>query len=125
MNSKIALALILIPLGGVFVLTKSTLAAEASSLVFDSRHASVPVLVADRYDDQYHDRNDRDDDRDDRHNDRYDEHRVSNREEYRREIRREIRQEGVRRVWIPGHWEAGFLGIGRRWVEGHWEERQF
>lgn len=28
-----------------------------------------------------------------------------------------------RRVWVPGHYESGFLGIGRRWVEGRWEYR--
>jgi hypothetical protein len=28
-----------------------------------------------------------------------------------------------RRVWVPGHYESGLLGIGRRWVEGRWEYR--
>lgn len=32
-------------------------------------------------------------------------------------------RQNIRRVWIPGHYERGFLGIGRRWVEGHWETR--
>lgn len=44
---------------------------------------------------------------------------------YRNDPHRQVeyrRQEGIR-VWIPGHWEPGFLGIGRRWVEGHWEVR--
>ena len=47
---------------------------------------------------------------------------ASRRDEIRRdEIRRaEIRRDAPRRVWIPGHWESGFLGIGRKWVEGHW-----
>ncbi|BAU11934.1 hypothetical protein LEP3755_24580 [Leptolyngbya sp. NIES-3755] len=52
-------------------------------------------------------------------------------EDLRREqIRREEaqrnqdrRREVTRRVWIPGHYEPGFLGIGRKWVEGHWEQR--
>jgi hypothetical protein len=33
-----------------------------------------------------------------------------------------IRQ-NQRRVWIPGHYKPGFLGIGRKWVEGYWEYR--
>ena len=27
------------------------------------------------------------------------------------------------RVWIPRHWQPGFLGIGGHWVEGHWAYR--
>ena len=33
------------------------------------------------------------------------------------------RRDQQRRIWIPSHWESGFLGIGRRWVEGHYENR--
>ncbi len=38
----------------------------------------------------------------------------------RRDI--EIRHD-ERRVWIPGHYQPGFLGIFRVWVDGHWERR--
>lgn len=50
--------------------------------------------------------------------------RVEIRQPVRRvEIRQPVRRVEPRRVWIPGHWEPGFLGIGRKWVEGHWENR--
>ena len=121
MNPKIAVALILIPLGGAFVSAKSASAAEGGALTVGSTYPSTPVvvaqqeIVAQRYDNNRYDNN--------RWNDRRDV-RQDIRRDVRQDIRQDLRRNQVRRVWIPGHWEPGFLGIGRKWVEGHWEERR-
>jgi hypothetical protein len=80
---------------------------------------------------------------DQRHNDQWNrdqQESIRHEESQQNEIRRDhIRQDQLRqgelrqdqdhwnqnrrddqRVWIPGHYESGFLGIGRRWVEGYW-----
>lgn len=142
MNKKIA-ALFLLPLGAVSLLPKSALATEATSFSPVSPSSASSVLVAQKYgappvsiqreindnrQDRWDDRQDRWDDRRDRWNDHWDDRRDrwDNRRDRwndRRDRWDDYRQES-RRVWIPGHWEAGFLGIGRRWVDGHWEYRR-
>ena len=56
-------------------------------------------------------------DRDWRNDRRYDSDRRSN------DWRNSNQQNSRNRVWIPGHWERGFLGIGRKWVAGHYDDR--
>lgn len=113
MNYKLVVAAILLPMSFTPLLTKSVSAAEPK---LEANSSST--IVAQRYD-------------------YYPQGRLQNnrrdirQEELRREqIRREEaqrnqerRREMTRRVWIPGHYESGFLGIGRKWVAGHWEER--
>ena len=98
MNRKIAAMLLTLPIGALTVLSQSANAAERTSLAAERQS---PIVIAQRYDDQ-RDRNQND----------------NRREAIRRE---EARRE--QRVWVPGHWEHGFLGIGRKWVGGHWEKR--
>ena len=112
MNRQIAVALLALPLsalpiGAATLLSQPATAAE-SRLPVAVRQA--PTVVAQRYDNNGRDQN----------NDRREEAR---REEARREEARREEARRDRRVWIPGHWESGFLGIGRKWVEGHWETR--
>lgn len=114
MNSKIALALVVLPVSMIAV-AKSASAAEVPSI-----EGSRSVTIAQRYDDRY-DRYDRNADRQEaiqRDQARID---ALRRNEIRQ--RQAIRRDEARRVWIPGHYESGFLGIGRHWVEGHWENR--
>ena len=61
--------------------------------------SSTPFVVADRYDWRDNDYHRYDTERHDHDNWRRDEH---------------------HRVWIPGHWDNGFLGIGRHWIPGHY-----
>lgn len=106
MTSKIAAVLFLLPIGVASLLPKSASAAEMTSLQNNSNHLSSSVIVAQKYGAPYSwQRNDR--------RDRWDNRRDNDRDNDRRYE--------VRRVWVPGHWESGFLGIGRRWVEGRWE----
>ncbi len=100
MNCKIAAALVALPVGALSFLPQSASAAEIQV----SSTRSQPLVVAQRYDDR----------RD------FDQRTRARREEFRRN---EFRRDEHRRVWIPGHWESGFLGIGRKWVAGHWETR--
>jgi hypothetical protein len=116
MNRKITVALFALPVGAIALLVKPASAAE---LTVSSGVSQKPLLVAQQYNGR------RDYDQRD-----YDQREAARRDEARRdEARREaLQREAARhqvskRVWIPGHWEAGFLGIGRKWVEGHWEER--
>ncbi|MBW4520333.1 MAG: hypothetical protein KME16_11610 [Scytolyngbya sp. HA4215-MV1] len=121
MNYKIAAAVWVIPMGLASSLARPVSAAESN---FSPVVSQSPAVVAQRYDDRR--------DRDPRNNDRGEATRresaqreAAQREAARREqIRREQdRRQSNQRVWIPGHYEAGFLGIGRKWVAGHWEER--
>lgn len=89
----------------------------SAGVVVRESNVRYPVVVIDRPD--YSDRrgyDNRNDDRRDYNNDRrgYDN---------RNDRRDNRRWENQRRVWIPGHWERGFLGIGRKWVAGHYEYR--
>ncbi len=109
MNRKIVIALLALPISVAPLVAKSAFAADAA---FSSN--TKPIVVAQRYDDRWD-------------NDRREEARraEARRAEVRREEarREEARRESSRRVWIPAHWESGFLGIGRKWVAGHWETR--
>jgi hypothetical protein len=123
MKREIATAMLMLPIGMITLLPKSALATERS---FSSERSQV-IIVADqdnnrRYDDRW-DNNRRYDDRWD-NNRRYDNRWDNNRRSDNWRNNQYYEQYGNRRVWIPGHWERGFLGIGRRWVEGHWEYRR-
>jgi hypothetical protein len=126
MNRKITVALFALPVGAIALLIKPASAAEVT---FSSEVSQTPVLVAQQYNGR-RDYDQRDYDQRDYDQRDYDQREAARREAVRRdEARREaIQREAARRqvskrVWIPGHWESGFLGIGRKWVEGHWEER--
>jgi hypothetical protein len=99
MNRKITAAIIALPVGVISSLTQSVAAAEIYFPPAVSR-----VDVAQRYD----------------NNRGYAPRAGERQEQYRRY---DSRRDAHRRVWIPGHWESGFLGIGRKWVEGRWENR--
>lgn len=118
MNRQIAIAIVAFPVAIMSVLAKS---ASAIELPFVSEVSRASVVVAQQYND-YDGRRDRNSEAVRREEARREEGR---REEARREEarREEGRRDAPRRVWIPGHWEPGFLGIGRKWVEGHWEDR--
>ncbi len=118
MNRKIALATLVLPVG-MIAFAKSASAAKVRSVEV----SQAPMTIAQRYDDQRID---------ERIDQRIELRREAiQREQARREaLRRDeirqreaIRRDQARRVWIPGHYEPGFLGIGRKWVEGHWENR--
>lgn len=82
--------------------------------------ASAAFVVADRdHPDQRYDgqRN-----QDQRRNDPQQRDRNSGRDRYDGRDRDSGRDQH-RRVWVPGHWDTGFLGIGRHWVPGHDENR--
>ena len=127
MKRLIVIALLALPMGAFCSLAK-----PASAAVPFSPALSQGTVVAQRYDDHYDaDRRDhrqddrRDDHQDDRREYRQDDHQ-DDRREYRRDDRSEYRRDDRRdehRVWIPRHWQSGFLGIGGHWVEGHWEDR--
>ncbi len=72
---------------------------------------------SDRRDRDWRDRDSDRRDRDWRNDRRYDSDRRSN------DWRNSNQQNSRNRVWIPGHWERGFLGIGRKWVAGHYDDR--
>lgn len=112
MNRKITVALFALPVGAIALLVKPASAAEVA---VSSGVSQRPVLVAQQYNNGRRDYDQRD----------YDQREAARREEARREAmqREAARHQVSKRVWIPGHWESGFLGIGRKWVEGHWEER--
>ena len=98
MNRKLAVLVFVLPFGASFLLAKSGSAAEVAYQL------NAPVLVvAQRYDNSQN----------------YDRRDEVRRDEFRRD---EFRH--ADRVWIPGHYERGFLGLVRRWVEGHWEVRR-
>ncbi len=119
--------MLVLPIGMLTLLPKTALAVEKIS----SHNANQAILIADRDHDSWdNDRWDNDhrdhDRRDDRwdNNRRYDNRWDNNRRSDNWRNDRYYEQYGNRRVWIPAHWEPGFLGIGRRWVEGHWEYRR-
>lgn len=125
MNYKLAIAAIVLPMSFTPLLSKSGSAAELTPTL-EANPSST--LIAQRYD-PYLQRTLPND----RRNDVYLQDQRENRQEAlrRAQLRREEalrnqerRRDAVRRVWIPGHYEPGFLGIGRKWVEGHWEERR-
>ena len=131
MNPRIATGILIFPLGLISLIANPVSARETASRTLVKQE---PLVVAQTYHREY-----------DQHQEareaarqaevRRDEIRQAEirRDEIRQaEIRRdeirqaeirqaEIRRNAPRRVWIPGHWESGFLGIGRKWVEGHWE----
>lgn len=115
MNPRITIASLIFPLGLISLIAKPVSAKEMASLPLVKQ---APLVLAQAYNNHR----------------QYDQHQEAReairRDEIRRdeirqdEIRRdEIHRDASRRVWIPGHWESGFLGIGRKWVEGHWEFR--
>ncbi len=112
MNRKLVIALFAVPIGLSSFLAKP---ASAGLVV----HANDQFAV----DRQYDGRSNNDprdyDQRTRRDAIRRDEVR---RTDFRRDRQNDFRRND-RRVWIPGHYEPGFLGIGRHWVEGHWENR--
>lgn len=109
MNSKIAaVLLILMPLGAISLFAKSASASE---------NPSAPAIVAQRYDDR------RLSDLDQRRR-LEEQRRLEQQRRFEQQRREAVRRDTSRRVWIPGHYEPGFLGIGRKWVEGHWEDRR-
>jgi len=102
MNRTIAVLMIALPLGAIALPRVST----AAEILPQPNQSEV---IAQRFDPNYP-------------SDRRSE--IQREEARRAEIRREeVRRDSERRVWIPGHWEPGFLGIGRKWVAGHWETR--
>ncbi len=131
MRRELATAMLMLPIGMMTLLPKSALAIE-KRFTPTMNQPNQTILVADRDDDDHWD-NRRDDDRWDnnrRYDDRWDNNRRyndrwnNNHRDNWQNNNRYYNQYGGRRVWIPGHWESGFLGIGRRWVEGHWEYRR-
>ena len=118
MNRKIAAMIFALPVGVVPLLAGSASAAEVNL----SQASQPSVLVAQQYDGR------RDYPSRDLRNDRSQEEarrEALRRDEPRREAlrRQDTRRDVSNRVWVPGHWEPGFLGIGRKWVEGHWAQR--
>ena len=100
MNRKIVAAMIALPVGVI-----SSLSPAAAEIHFSP--AAKSFVVAQRYD-----------------NNRGYAPRAGERQDRQEQYRRyDTRRDAHRRVWIPGHWESGFLGIGRKWVEGHWQNR--
>lgn len=131
MNRKLAVAVFALPIGLSASLAKP--ASAGGTYQLDPAESNV---VVQRYDDRWNvdPRYDNQRVRNQRYDDQRDRERreALRREELRQERERELRLEqnrrddfrrNDRRVWIPGHYEPGFLGIGRRWVEGHWEDR--
>lgn len=128
MKREIATAMLVLPIGMITLLPKSALAMN-KKFTPSLNQTNQTILVADRDDDDRWDNNRRYDNRWDnnrRYDDRWDNNHRDNRWDNNRRYDngRYYQQYGNRRVWIPGHWEAGFLGIGRRWVAGHWEYRR-
>ncbi|HEY9612395.1 hypothetical protein [Allocoleopsis sp.] len=105
MNPRITIATLIFPLGLISLIAKPVSAREMASLPLVKQ---APLVLAQAYNNHR----------------QYDQHQEAREAIRRNEIRRdEIRRDAPKRVWIPGHWESGFLGIGRKWVEGHWEFR--
>ncbi|XGV98720.1 MAG: hypothetical protein ACAF41_07220 [Leptolyngbya sp. BL-A-14] len=114
-------------IGMLPIVTLSALPKPASAATVPQQslsRASV-VILADRDDNDW--RNDRRDNdwRNDRRDNDWRRDRRDNdwRNDRRDNDWRRDRRDYQRRVWIPGHWERGFLGIGRKWVAGHYESR--
>ena len=133
MNRYVIAAIGMLPIVTLSALPKP---ASAETVPQRSLSSASVVIIADRDDNDW--RNDRrDNDRrdnnwrnnDHRDNDRRDNDWRNNRRDndWRNNRRdndwRNDRRDNQRRVWIPGHWESGFLGIGRKWVAGHYENR--
>ncbi len=119
MNRFLAVAI-----GALPIVTLSLLPQLASAEAVPQKAlSSAPVMLADRYDDanqrrdDWRDNNQRRDDWRDNNQRRYDHQRCDH------DWRYSNRRDSQRQVWIPGHWERGFLGIGRKWVAGHYEKR--
>ncbi|PSB26819.1 hypothetical protein C7B82_18365 [Stenomitos frigidus ULC18] len=105
---------------GLLPIIAVSLLPQVASAQAALRAATVsPWTIADRYDND--DRRDHDDHRDGWRNRNIDYQRANDRRDNDRWNNN--RRDQQRRVWIPGHWESGFLGIGRKWVEGHYENR--
>jgi hypothetical protein len=105
MNLKLPVVLFVVPLGLLSILTKPAAAADRYS-------DRAPSISVDQHpNDRYH-QTPRANDRQ-YNNRRYD---IRN-----HNIRRDEHQLNYRKVWIPGHYEPGFLGIGRYWVDGYWQ----
>jgi len=120
MNRKIAVMLLALPLGTLPIGAIASLAqsATAAEITSPAGVRQAPVVLAQRFDNDQRDRNQNNDQRD--RNQNNDRREAAQREAAQREA---ARRNAPRRVWVPGHWESGFLGIGRKWVEGHWENR--
>ena len=120
MNLKLTMAIVALPFGLFPILTKSVSAAE----VINYRDTQPSVIIAQRNDDHVN-YGPRHGNR--QENDRRDELRrqAIRQDQNRREnLRRDQDRRFDREIWIPAHYESGFLGLGRRWVEGHWETRR-
>ncbi len=104
MNRKLAVAVFALPFGVSFLLAKSASAAEIAY----QPNAQTPIFLAQRYEDrQNHERQD-------------DLRRSQVRDQ---SFRRDDFRRDDRRVWIPGHYKPGLLGLFSIWVDGHWEGR--
>lgn len=115
---------IIAAIGALPIVTLSVLPQSASAEAVPPRTiAHNPIIIVDRDDNNQRDRdwrnNDHRRDNDWRNNQRDNDWRNDRRDNDWRHNRRD----NQRRVWIPGHWERGFLGIGRKWVAGHYETR--
>jgi hypothetical protein len=96
----------------------------SAGVVIRESNVRYPVVVIDRPD--YSDRrgyDNRNDDRRDYNNDRRNNAGWRDNDNRNNDWRDNRRWNNQRRVWIPGHWERGFLGIGRKWVAGRYEYR--
>jgi len=119
MNRVLLVIMSVLPIMTLSLLPKAATAEVVTSSVV----SRTPMTIADRFDDY---RRDRDDWRDRDYRRDIDYRRDNDRRrdvDYRRD--RDYRRERTFQVWIPGHYEAGFLGIGRRWVPGHYETRDY
>ncbi|MBW4471705.1 MAG: hypothetical protein KME45_15035 [Stenomitos rutilans HA7619-LM2] len=120
--------LMLAAIGAFPIVALSCLPKPASAeTVPQTAFSRAPIVIADRDNNDWRNNDRRDNDRRDndrRDNDWRNNHRDNDWRNNRRDYDwRNNRRDYQRRVWIPGHWERGFLGIGRKWVAGHYEYR--
>ncbi|MBW4695888.1 MAG: hypothetical protein KME27_29595 [Lyngbya sp. HA4199-MV5] len=128
--------LMMVAIGSLPIVALSCLPKPASAeAVPQNAFSRAPIVIADRDNNDWRNNDRWDNDR--RDNDRRDNdwrnnnRRDNDRRDYdwRNNNRRDNdwrdnnRRDYQRRVWIPGHWERGFLGIGRKWVAGHYAYR--
>lgn len=119
--------MMMVAIGSIPIVAFSLLPKPAAAETVLQRPFLSPTVLAERpYVNDRRDNNDRRDDWRNRNSDQFNNRRdnkgrYDDRQRYDSNGRDGNRRDNQRRVWIPGHWERGFLGIGRHWVAGHYD----
>jgi hypothetical protein len=147
MNSKFAVAILVLPLGLFSLIAKPAVAAE-NGYYQGSQPSGVVTQQPDRDNNTPHNynspkpvqqrqswhrsmrpvqnaqTNDRQVQQQQLEHDRQQHQQLERQRQQLEHDRQSQNRPNEHRVWIAGHYEPGFLEIRRKWVEGHWEVRR-